>query len=209
MLSEQLCESMRREQAAGNAKTGARGQDRAHCRQRGQRLALSASSVLKPQAAMAALAISARNWAWREHPSPRLAAGGSRGRDRCGHGDDISPTGSHQRCVASKIATSSQREKWPHDACLLSVVLSVGDRIGKGAECHCSTLGTQQSRETANVHLESPRIAELGHEANVGEAGSRAETKRACLIRQHDLASLKTLPIGPRCPLGNGVLVDA
>jgi hypothetical protein len=27
MLSEQLCESMRREQAAGNAKTGPRGQD--------------------------------------------------------------------------------------------------------------------------------------------------------------------------------------
>src|SRR6476620_6143842 len=92
---------------------------------------------------------------------------------------------------------------------LVFVVLSVGHRIGEGRECHCSALRPQQSWETANVHLESPRIAELRHEADIREAGSRAATKRARLIRQHNLASLEALPINPRRPVGNGVLLDA
>src|SRR5262245_1909280 len=98
---------------------------------------------------------------------------------------------------------------WSREASLLSVVLLVGYRVGEGRQCHCRSLRHQQSRETPNVHLESPRIAELGYQADVGETGSRTETKWARLIPQHDLASLKTLPIDPCRPIGNGVLFDA
>src|ERR1051325_2835267 len=85
---------------------------------------------------------------------------------------------------------------------LLRIRLLFRCGISKGGNCKTSGFNAQNARVSGQVAAKAPRIAELGHETDIGECWTVAETKfSACCSRvDHLFQSSKTEVDPVLCP---------
>src|SRR6516164_7487631 len=90
-------------------------------------------------------------------------------------------------------------------ACLLGIALPVGSCIRERFHRLCRGFRLQEPGIGVDVDTETPRIAKLRYQANIGERRGAAEAKRTWLVRDQLLARPKPLAIDPGGPGGHRI----